>query len=293
MRDTTLGARLGLNVPYEWWPAVPLLKSFEAAEFGWVQISSPPASVLRDPRQAVQHARAVSRALDTTGLGAIVHGPGNLVAGTRDEDRAFEGLLSYAAESGAGVVVYHGKNFRDAPSTEDRCLWETRSLSRLADVAERLGVRIAVENLAPVFPGPDHLGHTPILLRTLCKRISSPALGLCLDLGHAHIVANGRRAEIGELVEPVLDSVTLFHLHDNLGARRAATSRPDLDPLRLDLHLPPGEGTLPWQRLAPMLRDHGAPLLLEIHPPHRPDPKSLHEQTVNLLSTPAPSALVS
>jgi sugar phosphate isomerase/epimerase len=97
-------------------------------------------------------------------------------------------------------------------------------------LAERLGLTIAVENLAPVFPGPERLGHTPMLLRALCRRISSPSLGLCLDLGHAHIVADCRHAQVGDLLEPVLDAVVLFHLHDNLGARRSIPDRPDLDP---------------------------------------------------------------
>lgn len=280
----------GLNVPYEWWPAAPLVKSFEAAGFGWIQVPTPPASVLRSPRECLLHAGGVRSALETTSLEAVVHGPGSLVAGSREADRAFEGLLSYAAEAGARAIVYHGRNFPDAPSSEDLTLAETRSLSRLAGVAERLGVTIAVENLAPVFRGPEHLGHTPMLIRTLCKRISSPALGLCLDVGHAHVVADARHADVGELIEPVLDSVVLFHLHDNLGARRNPEPRLELDPLRLDLHLPPGAGTVPWPRLADSLGSHPAPLILEIHHPHRPGPGPLLKRTVDLLSIPAPKA---
>jgi sugar phosphate isomerase/epimerase len=291
MRAGMLENRFGLNVPYEWWPGAPLLKSIEAAGFGWTQIPAPPASVLRGPRECHRHAKGASESLDTTGLDAIVHGPVSLLAGSREGDRVFEGLLSYAAEAGAGAVVYHGRNFPDSPSGEDLALFETRSLARLAGLAERLGLRITVENLAPVFRGPESLGHTPRLLRTLCKRISSPALGLCLDLGHAHIVADLRHIHIAALVEPVLDSISVFHLHDNLGARRSSQSRPDLDPLRLDLHLPPGSGSLPWSGLASLLQDHHAPLILEIHPPHRLTPAELFGQTARLLAAPANAAV--
>ena len=63
----------------------------------------------------------------------------------------------------------------------------------------------------------------------------------------------------------------LFHVHDNLGVRRGATStRPGIDPLELDLHLPPGRGSLPWGRIAPLLREHDAPLVLEVEPSQRP-----------------------
>ena len=58
-----------------------------------------------------------------------------------------------------------------------------------------------------------------MVLRGLANRIGSERLGICLDLGHAHIVAERRRTSLEALIEPVLDTVTLFHLHDNLGAR--------------------------------------------------------------------------
>jgi sugar phosphate isomerase/epimerase len=58
---------------------------------------------------------------------------------------------------------------------------------------------------------------------------------------------------------------------------------PGLDPLRLDLHLPPGAGGLHWDAVAPALADHRAPLVLEVHPPHRPEPISLAAVTTGLL----------
>jgi sugar phosphate isomerase/epimerase len=281
-----LDQRLGLNVPHEWWPAGQLVKSFEAAGFGWTQAPSPPSSVLADPRLCATHAQALAAVLDTTTLNAVVHGPTDLVAGSRRSDRIFEGLLAYAADAGAEHVVYHARNFPDSPSSEDRALAETRSLARLAARAERLDVGIALENLAPVFPGPEMLGHTPLLLRSLAKRISSPAVGLCLDVGHAHIVADLRHASVADLLEPALDSAVLLHLHDNLGARRLHDPSPALDPLRLDLHLAPGRGNLPWRTLAPLLHRYPVPLILEVHPPHRGEASKLRDQAAGVLAEP-------
>jgi sugar phosphate isomerase/epimerase len=281
-----LHGRLGLNVPYGWWPAAPLLKGFEAGGFAWAQIPSPPEEVLCSPHECHAHARATGAALGTTGLEAALHGPGRLRAGTPAGDRCFDGLLSYAAEIGARVVVYHARDLPDEPGSEDRQLAETRSLGRLASRAEKLGTVIALENLAPVYPGPEQLSHTPMVLRSLVHKLSSPALALCLDLGHAHVVSDLRHSDISELIEPVLDSVELFHLHDNLGARRGGRSAPELDPLRLDLHLPPGRGTMPWQELAPRLRAHQAPMLLEVHPPHRGSPEKLREAALAVLGVP-------
>jgi sugar phosphate isomerase/epimerase len=126
----------------------------------------------------------------------------------------------------------------------------------------------------------------------MAKRISSPSVGLCLDVGHANVVAALRRTDPLELIEPVLDRTVLFHLHDNLGARRGDAGSPELDPLRLDLHLPPGRGNVPWQRLAPLLaRTRGAPLIFEIHPP-RPSAAHLHEAAVHAVALPAVAAAV-
>ena len=213
--------------------------------------------MLVSPRELIRHARALTEVLGTTDLRRLIHGPGSLRAGTAEGDQAIEGLISYAAEVDATHVVYHAANLPDEPASEDARLAETRSLAALASTAERLGVIVALENLAPVFAEPDKLSFTPLILRTMAKRISSPAVGLCLDIGHANVVANIRGTDPLELIEPALDRVVLFHLHDNLGARRDDPGSPELDPLRLDLHLPPGRGTVPWDRLAADLRPQG------------------------------------
>jgi hypothetical protein len=98
--EQQLPPRLGLSVPYEWWPSAPSLKEIEAAGFHWVQVPSPPVSILLDPRASARHAGGLGAALGTTGLRRILHGPGSLQAGSPESDRAIEGLLSYAAEAG-------------------------------------------------------------------------------------------------------------------------------------------------------------------------------------------------
>lgn len=270
MATRDLSGRLGISVPHEWWPAASLLKSFEAVGFSWVQLHSPPLSVLTDPRQATAHARAAGRALATTELKAVVHAPSDLRAGARAGDRAFEGLLSYAAETGAAQIVYHALALPERPGTEAALAAEARSLAALAALAERLELTIAIENLAPLYPGPETLSANPLSLRNLALRIGSPALSLCLDLGHAHVIADLRHTGLERLCTPVLDQVSVFHVHDNLGARRRRNGEElGIDPLRLDLHLPPGRGTLPWQRVRAMLVAARAPVVLEVHPPYR------------------------
>jgi sugar phosphate isomerase/epimerase len=291
MRTIDPTVRLGLNIPYNWWPSAPILKEIEAAGFRYVQVPSPPPSVLANPRELIRHARALSDTLGTAGLRPLLHGPGSLRVGTAWGDQVFEGLLGYAAEMNASHIVYHAANLPDEPASEDGLLAETRSLAELAGRAERLGVIIAIENLAPVYPARDALSFTPMTLRTMAKRISSPSVGLCMDLGHANIVASRRRTDPLELIEPALDRVVLFHLHDNLGARRDDQGSPELDPLRLDLHLPPGRGTVSWDRLAPLIARKAAPLVLEVHPP-RPAASTLFDAAVSALAPPQVPAAV-
>lgn len=267
-----------------------MLKEIEAAGLAWVQLPSPPAAVLADPRNCIRHARAAAESLSGTSLRRILHAPSGLLAGEAAADRALAGAVSYAAECGAEVVVYHARAIPDGRGAEDRLLAESRSLSALAPTLERLGVSLALENLAPVFPGPETVSANPLAMRALVRRIASPAVGLCLDIGHANVIAGLRRTSLTRMVEPVLDAVVLFHVHDNLGARwRAADQRPELDPLRLDLHLAPGKGTIDWTEVADSLLAHDAPLLMEVHPP-RATPRDLVESMRTALSAPRRSS---
>lgn len=280
-----LAGRLGLTIPHEWWPSAPLLKSFEAAGFDWVQVDAPPRSVLGDATSRVRHSQALRKALATTGLRPVVHAPAALRLGSREGAIAFEGLLDYAAESGAEAVVYHALALPDEPGVEDELRHEGQALAKLALRAERLGVAIAIENLAPLYPGPEPISANPLSLRGLALRSGSDRVGICLDLGHAHVIAERRHTSIAHLIEPVLDLVILFHVHDNYGSRESQSApAAGVDPLRLDLHLPPGRGTLPWAEVAAAIAGHNAPIVLEVHPPYRPRAAELRAQTSALLA---------
>jgi sugar phosphate isomerase/epimerase len=283
-----LDGRLGIDYPAGWWPATPQAKGYEAAGFSWVQVRTPPGRVLVRPRAVAVHAGALRRALDATGLALVVHAPEDLSAGTPAHDRAFVGLWLYAAEAGARYVVYHGAQFPIGDPyvrVQDRLLAERCSLSRLVRRAQALDVTLAIENLAPVYPGPERASHAPESLQELIHYLDSERVGMCFDVGHAHIAAELAGCRVTDLLEPVLESVVLFHVHDNFGGRLAGEPRLAVDPLKLDLHLAPGAGTVPWPELAPLLGSSGAPLQLEVHPSHRPAPAGLAVTTAQILTT--------
>jgi sugar phosphate isomerase/epimerase len=294
-----LGTRLGLNVHRDQWPTAPLLDSYESAGFSWVQVHTPPRPTLADRERCRRHARALRAALAPHGLRLLLHGPDDLSAGTIEHDRAFDGLMEYAAEAGAELVVYHGLSFAVAEGAtaaarlRERMAAEERSLQRFAARVEALGLTVAIENLAPVHPSPPEpprVCHDPLAVRDLVRRLGSPAMGMLLDVGHAHLTASLRGESAERAVRAVLGDVVLFHVHDNLGARRHDLGAPGVDPLRLDLHLPPGAGCLPWDRLGPLLADHRAPLMLEVERSHGASPAALAARASALLRRAAASA---
>jgi len=273
-----------------------MLKAYEAAGFAWVQVHTPPLAVLAERQSARRHARALRAVLDATSLRLLVHGPDDLSAGTDLHDRAFAGLLDYAAEARAELVAYHGLNFRCAEdaiaarAVAERIELEERALARFAPAAERIGLRVCVENLAPVHPSPPRVCHDPREVAAFVRRLDHPAVAMLFDAGHAHITAALRRGDPAALLDDVAGAVGLFHLHDNLGARRHELQAPGIDPLRLDLHLPPGAGTLPWDRLAPALAGHDAPLVLEIGAGARQEPVALAAAARDVLAAPVARA---
>jgi sugar phosphate isomerase/epimerase len=273
-----LDRRFGLNVFDGWWPTGATLKSIEAAGYGWVQVRTPPAACLALP-EAADHARALRAALDVGALRVVLHGPDELVAGTAQSNRTLEATLEYAARIRAELLVYHGANLPlDAPA--GRLDAEVRFLRHAGRRARALGLTLATENLAPVHPAAEpRLSHDPSRVLELIDRVGSPRVRMCFDVGHAHITG-----ALGTL-EAALPQVALFHVHDNLGDRRDGSAGPaTVDPLTLDLHLPPGTGTVPWAQVAPQLGGHAAPLLMEIHAPHRPSALALVKVTAGLLA---------
>jgi len=289
--ERPLGGRLGLDVPRETWPTAPELKRFEACGYGWVQLHAPPTEMLADAVSVERHAACLRAVLAPTSLNVVLHAPDALSVGAREHDRAFAGLLDYAVAVGAELVVYHGARLpvaegAEADRVEDRLLAEECALRRFAARAEHAGTTIAVENLAPVYPLPARaeLCHAPLFVRDLVRRVASPAVGMAFDLGHAHITAQLGGVALADVLAAALPDVVLFHVHDNLGVRHGPGTPPGIVPLRLDLHMAPGRGTLPWRALAPTLRAHPAPLLMEVAPGQRPEPLRLATVSAELLT---------
>ena len=128
---------------------------------------------------------------------------------------------------------------------EDRM--DVSEVRRIAEYAASRDVRIAVENVR------DSIW---ILDRVLSEVGDDPEetnLGICIDVGHAHLSTDAGREPVCEYLERYADAMVHLHLHDNAGKR--------------DEHLAPGEGTIDWRRALGTLTASGysGTAVLEIH----------------------------
>jgi len=97
-----------------------------------------------------------------------------------------------------------------------------RSLEELSPVAQRYGVRIAIEVI------PNELSTASALVELIESEIDATALGICMDVGHARMMG-----DVVEAIETCSGHLITTHLHDNRG--------------RTDDHLVPGKGVIDWE----------------------------------------------
>jgi sugar phosphate isomerase/epimerase len=95
-----------------------------------------------------------------------------------------------------------------------------QSVETLAVMAAEHDVRVAVEVI------PNALS-TPESLVRMLDDLELPDLGICMDVGHAHLMGDA-----AEGIETVAGHLVTTHIHDNDG--------------RKDSHLAPFDGTLDW-----------------------------------------------
>jgi sugar phosphate isomerase/epimerase len=130
--------------------------------------------------------------------------------------------------------------------------WDTRALENsltaiehLKAFAHPLGVRLLIENLQNEITTPEHI--LEILRVGHFDRV-----GVCLDIGHAHLSHPENNLGIDEAIALLRPRIAELHLHDNHGQH--------------DNHLWPGTGTIDWNNIAKQIATLPAntPGILEI-----------------------------
>jgi sugar phosphate isomerase/epimerase len=166
----------------------------------------------------------------------------------------------FANRIDADVVVCHaGQRLgsRDARySLREQLAAERVALREAGDLAGELGVTIAVENYYPELPIVRGVVYDysvwPSELAEQISAVDHPAVGLCLDVGHAALAASVFGFDYLEECGAVAPLVRHIHLHDNL-MRTNVTGEPQVSEHPIyglgDLHLPPGRGTIPLNEM--------------------------------------------
>src|SRR5919107_1854171 len=124
------------------------------------------------------------------------------------------------------------------------------------ETAGELGITIAVENYYPELPlvrgAVYDYSVWPSELAEQIALVDHPAVGLCLDLGHAALAANVFDFDYFEECDAAAPLVRHVHLHDNL-MKTNLLGEPPVSEHPVyglgDLHLPPGKGAIPLEDL--------------------------------------------
>ena len=148
-----------------------------------------------------------------------------------------------AARLGCGMVVLHLGIPRGQPipaGDNDRSAL-ARSLEPIAEACTKAGVRLALEVI------PNDLATPSALVEWLSGELELGTAGVCLDVGHAHIVGGAPEA-----AEALSGYVITTHVHDNRGSN--------------DDHLLPFDGTIDWPATLMALSKIGysGPLVFEL-----------------------------
>ncbi len=208
--------------------------------------------------------RPVRELLLETDLAYTVHAPLEInlmdLAAHDLQRRVLDASLRFASDIGAEMVICHaGQRLasRDARySFKEQLAAERSALRKAGQTAGELDVTIAVENYYPDLPivrgAVYDYSVWPSELAEQISTVDHPAVGLCLDVGHAALAANVFGFDYLTECAAVAPLVRHLHLHDNL-MKTNLTGEPPVSEHPVyglgDLHLPPGRGVIPLEEL--------------------------------------------
>jgi sugar phosphate isomerase/epimerase len=269
------------------------LGALKGAEPDFVEVWPQNLGLILGGRLDTHRLRAVGELLLEAELAYTVHAPleVNLMDLTSHglQRDALDASLRFAKGIGAGVVVCHAGQrvgARDARySMGDQLSAERSALREAGDLAGELGVTIALENYYPEQPilrgAVYDYSVWPSQLAEQISAVDHPAVGICLDVGHAALAAGFFGFDLVEECAAIAPLVRHVHLHDNL-QKTNLTGEPQASEHTVyglgDLHLPPGRGTIPLEDLLRRIEFPENPsCCVELSPEHFTSvPEALH-----------------
>jgi sugar phosphate isomerase/epimerase len=186
--------------------------------------------------------------VETTGLVITIHLPYsdlNLASLNQpiweETVRQMKSCLDLAADF-SRLAVLHPGHLSPLGAQMPDAAWSQSILGiqQVCDHAAGLDMRIAVENMVNM---PAILGRRPEEITGIIETVDRENVGFIFDVGHANTNGNV------ESFLKIRDRIIHTHVHDNHGER--------------DEHLPVGNGTVPWKKVASALKGYQGRIVTE------------------------------
>jgi sugar phosphate isomerase/epimerase len=249
------------------------LAHFKKIGFDYVEIAVHGVDGVINGELNLENVKRVRGALEKYNLKAAAHAPVplNLRKDNFDlQKEVFQSSIEFASKLEAKVLVYHNGNFEGRKQEDelqnlasDR---EIRALKTLGEFADKRGVEICLEN------GASSMEE----LVTIVRKVNRENVGITYDFGHAFLYYScyGGEKEFLRSIKEALPYLKHTHIHDNFG-RASITSEDALYINRLpfgegDLHMPPGMGRIPYEKIFSLLREYKGIAMAEIDPRYEP-----------------------
>ncbi len=249
------------------------LAHFKKIGFDYVEIPVDGVDGVINGELNFENVKRVKEALRKYNLKATVHSPEplNLRKDNFDlQKEVFQSSIEFASKLEAKVLVYHAGNFEGRKQegelqnlSSER---EIKALRTLSEFADKRGVQICLEN------GASSIEE----LVTVVKKINRENVGITYDFGHAFLYYScyGGEKEFLTSIKEALPYLKHIHIHDNFGrANMTSQDTPYRNRLPLgegDLHMPPGMGRIPYEKIFPLIREYKGIAMAEIDPRYEP-----------------------
>jgi len=248
------------------------LAYFEKIGFDYVEIPVHGVDGIINGELNPKNIEKVKEALRKYNLKVTVHSPDplNLRKDNFDlQKKVFQSSIEFASRLGAGVLVYHDGDF-DGGEQEDEFQnlaseREIETLKVLSEFADKRGVQICIENCTSSIEK---------LVMTV-RKVNRENVGITYDFGHAFLYYSCHDGEEEFLtsIKEALPYLKHVHMHDNFGRANVTSHNGSyINQLPFgdgDLHMPPGMGGIPYEKIFPLIREYKGIAMMEIEPRYR------------------------
>ena len=249
---------------------------FEEIGFDYVEIPIHGVDGVIGGELNFNNMKKVKEALRKHHLKATVHCPDplNLREGDFElNQKVFKSSIEFTSGVGAEILVYHAGNFKTSKQTSQHQdlarRKEIKALESLSDFAAERGVQICVENVA---------GSLEELVK-IVGEVDRENVGITCDFGHAFLFysACGKEGDFLESIKKAAPYLRHVHIHDNFGRFTSdfvldSLTTPYIDRLPFgegDLHMPPGMGKIPYNKIIPLIKGYRGVVIMEIDPRYK------------------------